>query len=63
MLKLRGNGEIGDLINKQVIAPRVDANARLARTDFPDFNDSNKLGDGAAKVERLTGLTNLPRES
>ena len=32
------------------------ANDRLARSDFPDFNDSNKLGEGQAKVERLTNL-------
>jgi type I restriction enzyme M protein len=37
----------------------VQANARLARSDFPDFNDSNKLGDGQAKVERLTNLINI----
>jgi N-6 DNA Methylase len=32
---------------------------RLARSDFPDFNDSNKLGEGQAKVERLTNLVNI----
>jgi len=37
----------------------VQANHRLARSDFPDFNDSNKLGEGAAKVERLTNLINI----
>ena len=53
MVGLKGNSDIGNLINTQVIQPLIDANSRLARTDFPDFNDSNKLGDGAAKVERL----------
>jgi len=24
-----------------------------SRSDFPDFNDTNKLGDGAQKVEKL----------
>ncbi|MEP7008808.1 MAG: class I SAM-dependent DNA methyltransferase [Acidobacteriota bacterium] len=59
MLKLRGKDDIGDKINTKVIAPLVEANARLARSDFPDFNDSNKLGEGPAKVERLTGLINI----
>jgi type I restriction enzyme M protein len=59
MLELRGKSDIGDKINTQVIAPLVDANARLARSDFPDFNDSNKLGEGQAKVERLTNLVNI----
>ena len=31
----------------------------LAHSDFPDFNDSNKLGEGQAKVERLTNLVNI----
>jgi type I restriction enzyme M protein len=59
MLDLRGKGDIGDKINTQVIAPLVNANARLAHSDFPDFNDSNKLGEGQAKVERLTNLINI----
>ena len=59
MLALRGKSDIGDKINTQVIAPLVQANDRLARSDFPDFNDSNKLGEGQAKVERLTTLINI----
>jgi type I restriction enzyme M protein len=59
MLALRGKSDIGDKINTQVIAPLVQANARLALSDFPDFNDSNKLGEGQAKVERLTNLVNI----
>src|SRR5262245_45928040 len=35
MLDLRGKGDIGDKINTQVIAPLVEANERLARSDFP----------------------------
>ena len=56
MLALRGKSDIGDKINTQVIAQLAQANDRLARSDFPDFNDSNKLGEGQAKVERLTNL-------
>jgi type I restriction enzyme M protein len=59
MLELRGKSDIGDKINTQVIAPLVEANERLARSDFPDFNDSNKLGEGQAKVDKLTNLTNI----
>jgi len=59
MLALRGKSDIGDKINTQVIAPLVHANERLARSDFPDFNDSNRLGEGQAKVERLTNLINI----
>ncbi len=56
MVALKGNADIGNLINTQVIQPLIDANSRLARSDFPDFNDSNKLGDGAQKVEKLGNL-------
>ena len=59
MLALRGKSDIGDKINTQVIAPLVLANSRLARSDFPDFYDSNKLGEGQAKVDRLTNLINI----
>src|SRR3990172_2504676 len=34
----------------------MDASQRPARSDFPDFNDSNKLGDGPHKVEKLGNL-------
>jgi hypothetical protein len=44
------------IFNTQVIQPLIDANSRLARSDFPDFNDPNKLGEGSAKVERLSNL-------
>lgn len=57
MVALKGNSSIGDLINTQVIQPLVDANPKaLARTDFPDFNDPNKLGEGDEKVKRLENL-------
>ena len=59
MLELRGRSDIGDRINTQVIAPLVQANTRLAHSDFPDFNDPNKLGQGNEMVERLTHLINI----
>ena len=59
MIELRGKSDIGDKINTQVIAPLVQANTRLAHSDFPDFNDPNKLGQGSEMVERLTNLINI----
>jgi len=59
MIALKGKPDIGDKINTQVIAPLIDANERLARSDFPDFNDPNKLGEGQAMVDRLTNLIGI----
>jgi type I restriction enzyme M protein len=59
MIALKGKSDIGDKINTQVIQPLIDANARLARSDFPDFNDPNKLGEGDAMVQRLTNLIGI----
>ena len=59
MLELRGKSDIGDKINTQVIAPLVEENTRLAHSDFPDFNDPNRLGQGSEMVERLTNLINI----
>src|SRR6202165_581338 len=59
MIALKGKPDIGDKINTQIIQPLIDANARLARSDFPDFNDPNKLGEGQAMVERLTNLVGI----
>src|SRR4030081_2179413 len=59
MVALKGKSDIGKKINTQVIQPLIDANSRLARTDFPDFNDPNKLGEGQAMVDRLTNLIGI----
>lgn len=59
MIALKGKADIGDKINTQIIQPLIDANARLARSDFPDFNDPNKLGEGSAMVERLSNLVSI----
>lgn len=56
MVALKGKPDIGDKINTQIIQPLIDANSRLARSDFPDFNDPNKLGEGKEMVDRLTNL-------
>ncbi len=59
MIALKGKSDIGDKINTQIIQPLIDANARLARSDFPDFNDPQKLGEGQERVERLTNLVSI----
>ncbi len=41
MVALKGKSDIGDQINKMIIAPLKDANKL---SDFPDFNDAAKLG-------------------
>ena len=56
MVALKGDSDIGNKINTQIIQPLIDANTRLARSDFADFNDPNKLGDGQTRVERLGNL-------
>ena len=42
MIALKGKSDIGDKINTQIIAPLIDANERLARSDFPNFMDEKK---------------------
>ena len=56
MIALKGKPDIGDKINTQIIAPLVEANARLSKSDFPDFNDPNKLGEPKEMVDKLTNL-------
>jgi type I restriction enzyme M protein len=59
MVALKGKPDIGDKINTQIIQPLIDANARLARSDFPNFNDPEKLGTGSELVERLSNLVSI----
>jgi type I restriction enzyme M protein len=56
MVALKGTPDIGDQINKKIIAPLAAANDQLNQADFPDFNDTSKLGGGKEKVEKLTNL-------
>src|SRR2546426_12242066 len=53
MVALKGKSDIGDQINKKIIAPLANANKL---SDFPDFNEDAKLGSGKEKVDRLTNL-------
>ena len=53
MIALKGKSDIGDQINKKIIAPLVREN-KLG--NMPDFNDSHKLGSGKEMVNKLTNL-------
>ncbi len=53
MVALKGRPDIGDQINKKIIAPLANANKL---SDMPDFNDATKLGSGKEMVERLSNL-------
>ena len=56
MVKLKGNVEIGDQVNK-VIGKLADENALLKGViDQADFNDESKLGRGREMVDRITRL-------
>ncbi|MBI5846235.1 MAG: type I restriction-modification system subunit M [Deltaproteobacteria bacterium] len=56
MAALKGTPDIGDMINKKIIAPLADANKL---SDMPDFNDATKLGSGKEMVDRLTNLIGI----
>jgi len=56
MVKLKGKTDIGDQINKNILAPIAQANS-LAK--FPDFNDPTKLGNDKEMVDTLTDLISI----
>jgi len=56
MVALKGKPDIGDQINKKILAPLATANKL---SDFPDFNDASKLGSGKEMVDRLTNLVSI----
>ena len=55
MVKLRGDKEIGDKINK-IIASLAEANGLKGVIDVADFNDPDKLGDGKDMIDRFSDL-------
>ena len=55
LVSLKGTTNIGDHINKKIIAPLAEAN-KLPTTNMPDFADEVKLGRGKEMVDRLTNL-------
>jgi type I restriction enzyme M protein len=59
MTNLKGKPDIGDRINKEIIAPIAEANNLRGVIDQTDFNDDEKLGSGKEKVDRLSSLIGI----
>ena len=55
MVKLKGDVEIGDKINK-IIGRLAEENDLKGVIDVADFNDEDKLGKGKEMVDRLSKL-------
>lgn len=55
MLKLKGDKEIGDKVNK-IIGKLAEENDLKGVIDVADFNDEDKLGKGKEMVDRLSKL-------
>ena len=58
MVKLKGNSEIGDRMNK-IIHKLAEKNELVGVITVADFNDDDKLGRGKEKVDRLTNLVSI----
>jgi len=56
MVDLKGNPDIGNLINTKILGPLEEANGL---SDMPDFNDDSKLGSDKEKVDLLTKLISI----
>ena len=56
MLLLKGQADIGDKINKQIIGKIAEENDLKGIIDVADFNDADKLGKGKAMVDNLSQL-------
>ena len=58
MLKLKGDKEIGDKINK-IIGKLAEENDLKGVIDVADFNDEDKLGKGKDMIDRLSNLVGI----
>lgn len=56
LVKMKGKDEIGDYINKKVLAPIDKENGFDMLQKMADFNDEDKLGKGKELVEKLSKL-------
>ncbi len=56
MVALKGQKDIGDKINKQIIRPIFSANGLEGSVELVDFNDDDKLGSDKEKVDLLDKL-------
>ena len=59
MVALIGDKEIGDKINKQIIAKIAGANNLKGVIDVADFNADDKLGKGKEMQEKLSNLVSI----
>ena len=56
MVGLKGQPDIGDRINKEILRPLFAANGLEGSMELVDFNDDDKLGSGKEKVDTLSKL-------
>lgn len=56
MVALKGQPDIGDRINKEILRPLFTANGLEGAVQITDFNDDDKLGKGKDKVDTLSKL-------
>ncbi|WP_138432396.1 type I restriction-modification system subunit M [Winogradskyella algicola] len=56
MVALKGQPDIGDRINKEILRPLFAANGLEGAMELADFNDDDKLGTDKEKVDRLSKL-------
>ncbi|HKL47053.1 MAG TPA: class I SAM-dependent DNA methyltransferase, partial [Candidatus Izemoplasmatales bacterium] len=56
MVNLKGQADVGDRINKEIVRPIFQANGLEGVMEPVDFNDDDKLGSGKEKVDRLSDL-------
>ena len=56
LVKMKGKDDIGDYINKKVLAPIDKENGFDMLQKMADFNDEDKLGKGKELVEKLSKL-------
>jgi type I restriction enzyme M protein len=59
MLLLKGQADIGDKINKQIVGQIAEENDLKGIIDVADFNDSDKLGKGKEMVDKLSDLIEI----
>ena len=56
MVALKGQDDIGDRINKEILRPLFAANGLEGTIELVDFNDDDKLGTGKERVDTLSKL-------
>jgi type I restriction enzyme M protein len=56
MVALKGQPDIGDRINKEILRPLFASNGLEGSLEIVDFNDDDKLGSGKEKVDLLSKL-------